>query len=71
MDVFAVPSQPGAAAGNAAFLVVQRLLLHLESTGKLSRQDINALIADASAQVPTLNNPIKNDTRALLESLKR
>jgi hypothetical protein len=71
MDVFAVPSQAGAAAGNAAFLVVQRLLSHLESTGKLSKQDINTLIADAVAQVPTVNNPIKNDTRALLESLKR
>ena len=71
MDVFTVPSQAGAAAGNAAFLVVQRLLSHLESTGKLSKQDINALIADAVAQVPTVNNPIKSDTRALLESLKR
>ena len=71
MDIFSVPSTAGAAAGNAAFLVVQRLLTHMESTGRLSRTEINALVADALAQVPTVNNPIKNDTRALLESLKR
>ena len=71
MDVFSVSSTAGAAAGNAAFLVMQRLLDHMESTGKLSKVEINAIVTAALTQVPTMNNPIKNDTRALLESLKR
>jgi hypothetical protein len=71
MDVFSISSTAGAAAGNAAFLVVQRLLTHLEVPGKITRAEVNALVADALTQVPTVNNPIKNDTRALLESLKR
>jgi len=71
MDVFSLGSSAGAAAGNAAYLVLERLLTHLETTGKISRAEINTLLADAVAQVPRVNNPIKNDTRTLLESLKR
>ena len=71
MDVFSISSTAGAAAGNAAFLIVRHLLTHMEAAGKLSRAEINALVTDALGEVPTVNNPIKNDTRALLESLKR
>jgi len=71
MDIFAIGSNPGAAAGNAAFLIVRRLLTRLEGTGKLSRAEINALVTEALSEVPPMNNPIRNDTRALLENLKR
>ena len=71
MNVFSVSSTAGAAAGNAAFIILQRLLAHMEASKKLSRAEINALVADALTEIPTVNNPIKNDTRTLLESLKR
>ena len=71
MDVFSTRGAAGAGAGNAAFLVVIELLAHLKKTGALSQHDINSIADAALANVPSGNNTIQNDTRELLNSIKR
>jgi hypothetical protein len=71
MDIFSLNSSAGSAAGSAAFLMVRELIDHLQKAGVLVPSDIDKLVVAATSHVPSINNPLKSDTRALLESLKR
>ena len=70
MGIFGSRGSAGAGAGFAALLLVKGLIHHLVRKGVLKREDRDAIVDSALAEVPSTTSDNLSDTRELLSSVK-